>query len=123
MVVHHFSLNFFSYQEKERELQKVERNFAKREKDMARKEEEINKTTKQLEKRSASFLITAMFKESLIYLLARKRYCRSVIGRQISLATVLKTPFSGPMARFSSTAKFKSRGNGCADPKSSLFLS
>ena len=49
---------------------------------MARKEKEINKTAKQFEERSASFLITAMFKQSIIYLSARKREGRSVIARQ-----------------------------------------
>ena len=77
-----FLLNFFSYQERERERQKAEKDFAKREKDMARKEKEINKTAKQFEERSASLLITAMFKQSIIYLSARKRDGRSVIARQ-----------------------------------------
>ena len=75
-------MNFFSYQESERKLQDVERGLAKREEDIARKEEEINKTTKQLEERSASFLIAVMFKQSIIYLSARKRDGRSVIARQ-----------------------------------------
>ena len=57
-------MNFFSYRERERELQEVERGFAKREEDMARKEKEMNKTAKQLEERSASFFITALFKQS-----------------------------------------------------------
>ena len=75
-------MNFFSDQERERERQKVERDFAKREKDMARKEKEVNKKAKQLEERSASFLIAAMFKQSIIYLSARKRDGRSVTARQ-----------------------------------------
>ena len=75
-------MNFFSDQERERERQKVERDFAKREKDMARKEKEVNKKAKQLEERSASFLIAVMFKQSIIYLSARKRDGRSVIARQ-----------------------------------------
>ena len=60
----------------------MERGLAKREADIARKEQEINKTAKQLEERSASFLITAMFRQSHIYLLARKRDGFSVIARQ-----------------------------------------
>ena len=75
-------MNFFSDQERERERQKVERDFAKREKDMARKEKEVNKKAKQLEERSASFLIAVMFKQSIIYLSARKLDGRSVIARQ-----------------------------------------
>ena len=60
----------------------MERGLAKREADIARKEEEINKKAKELEERSASILITAMFQQSLIYLLAIKRDGFSVIARQ-----------------------------------------